>query len=142
MGTIISIVKIIMFLFPFVKEIFIGKDNDPIDRRKRPSTFTALIKKFFVLLVCVSLVMNYYLVAKVFDLGKKNLELKKQLTDKPKQSHSLPGEKIPTLPTPTAPSVDYTAPKKPKPPKPKPPDVITKPEDDILLELEEIRNIR
>lgn len=142
MGTLVSIVKVIMFLFPFVKEIFIGKDIDPVDRRKRPSTFTVMLKKFLALLVCVSLVMNYYLVTKVFDLGKKNIELKKQLADKPRQTIEPAHEKAPLPPPSITPGVDYTAPKKPKPPKPKPPDVTTKPEDDILVDLEEIRNIR
>lgn len=143
MGTIISIVKIIMFLFPFVKEVVIGKDKDPVDRRRRPSTVAMLIKKFFILLVCLSLVMNYYLAGRVFDLGKKNIELKKQIADKPKHTVEPTQNKPAPLPHPTTPpSPEYTAPKKPKPPKSKPPDMTTKPEDDILTDLEEITKIR
>lgn len=148
MSTIISIIKIIMFLFPFVKEIFIGKDKGGYDRRRKPSVRVTLVKKIFILLICLSVVLNYYLLVKVYDLGRKNLILQGQIKDKPNKPIVYPKEDK-TIPVPDntiAPyddsAVEYPKPKKPKPPKPKHTETPTPPRDTLLQDLEEISKIR
>jgi hypothetical protein len=148
MSAIISIIKIIMFLFPFVKEIFVSKDKGGYDRRRKPSVRVTLVKKIFIVLICFSVVLNYYLLVKVYDLGRKNLVLQKQVKDKANKPIIYPKEEKPLpIPNNTMPpyddsAVEYPKPKKPKPPKPKPTQPPTPPRDTLLQDLEEISKIR
>lgn len=148
MSTIISIIKIIMFLFPFVKELFVGKDKSGYDRRRRPGIRVTVVKKIFILLICLSVVLNYYLMVKVYDLGRKNLLLQKEIKDKANKTIVYPKEEkhIPvpnnTIPPYDDSVVEYPNPKKPKPPKPKPTQTPTPPRDTLLQDLEEISKIR
>lgn len=89
MSWIITTIKIISFLFPFLKELFIGKDNRSSrgDRLKgkEPNFF---IKKAIIVLGCASVAANFYLMTQAYNLGRENLELKRQAkeaTPKPLQ---------------------------------------------------------
>lgn len=135
MGTIVSMVKIIMFIFPFIKEIVIGKDKGGFDRRKRQGEGFTFIRKVFVLLVCISVVLNYYLFVRVFDLGRKNLELTKQVKEKENAPVVYPTNKPqPQQPTKSPDVVNKPVPDRPK----KQPDTNT----DLLNDLHEINQIQ
>lgn len=146
MGTMITIIKTIMFLFPFVKEMFLSKDKRGYDRRRRPSPKITVVKKIFILLVCFSLVLNYYLIVKVFDLGRKTLELNKRIKEEENKpviypkSEEKPRDKPPPDPIPD-PVVEAPVEKKNKT-KPISKKRTSDPEDDLLKNLEEIDKIR
>ncbi len=81
MGSIITIVKIIMFLFPFIKEVFAQKERDKIFVNHREVAIKAFFKNVIIAAGCLSVVMNFYIVGKVYNLGRENIALKKQIKD-------------------------------------------------------------
>lgn len=93
MGTLITIVKMIMYLFPFLKELFIGKDKQQIDRRSKTSPGSIILKKMIIVLGCVSVAINFYLIGKVYDLGRQNLLLQKQMNEKISKPITYPIDK-------------------------------------------------
>lgn len=82
MSTIIAIIKIIMFLFPFLKELFIGKGKEKGGADQNTSTGSVRTKKIVIMIGCLSVAMNFYLVSKVYNLGRENLILQKQVKEK------------------------------------------------------------
>jgi hypothetical protein len=93
MGTIISIIRMLMYLFPFLKELFIGKDKQQIDRRSKPGTTSVRLKKLIIILGCASVAINFYLIGRVYDLGRQNLMLQKQMNEKLSKPITYPIEK-------------------------------------------------
>ena len=69
-----------MFLFPFLKELFIGKNNS--DANKNNSSFFLFIKKLIIVIGCLSFALNFYLFGKVYNLGRENLEYQNQVKEK------------------------------------------------------------
>lgn len=137
-----------MFLFPFIKEIFVGKDRGGYDRRRKPSLRVSLVKRLFIVLICLSVVLNYYLLVKVYDLGRKNLILQQQIKEKNNKPIIYPKEDK-TIPVPDDVIPPYEdgvretrPPRRPKPPKPKPPEQEPTSRDTLLQDLEEINQIR
>ena len=80
MSSVITTIKIIMFLFPFLKELFIGKDNSA-SKKGKLGALERIIKSIIIILGCLSVALNVYLVGKVYNLGRQNLELQKQIKD-------------------------------------------------------------
>lgn len=93
MGTIITIIRMLMYLFPFLKELFIGKDKQQIDRRAKPGTTSVRLKKLIIILGCASVAINFYLIGRVYDLGRQNLLLQKQMNEKLSKPITYPIEK-------------------------------------------------
>lgn len=106
MSFILTAIKIISFLFPFLKELFLGKKNNTSrNGNAEPDKQSIEFMKLFVIVLgCMSVCLNYYLVTQAYNLGRENLELKKQIReinpkplqypedhkpDKPYKSHSL-----------------------------------------------------
>ena len=69
-----------MFLFPFLKELFIGKDSS-VSRKGKIKEPNQLLKQFIIILGCASVALNVYLTGKAFNLGRENLELQKQIKE-------------------------------------------------------------
>ena len=146
MGTIISIIRMLMYLFPFLKELFIGKDKQQIDRRSKPGTTSVRLKKLIIILGCASVAINFYLIGRVYDLGRQNLMLQKQMNEKLSKPITYPIEKPldnqsdkPTQTTQTTQSDTPTRTSRRKPQKE------TKPIEDrsvLMDELEKLNNIK
>lgn len=78
-----------MFIFPFLKELFIGKDNNTSRSGKaKPRETNYILRQVIILLGCASVALNFYLIGRSYSLGRENLELQKQIkepTPKPVQ---------------------------------------------------------
>ena len=134
-----------MYLFPFLKELFIGKDKNKVDRRAKPDATSVRLKKLIIILGCLSVAINFYLIGKVYDLGRQNLLLQKQMNEKLSKPITYPIEKPLDKPTdvPTntkeadEPYKETRAPRR-KPPKQTPP---VEDNSKIIDELEKLNNI-
>jgi hypothetical protein len=80
MSAVITTIKIITFLFPFLKELFIGKDNSA-SKKGKIGAMERIIKLIVITLGCLSVSLNVYLVGRVYNLGRNNVELQKQIKD-------------------------------------------------------------
>lgn len=80
MSSVITTIKIISFLFPFLKELFIGKDNGTSKNGKiKPANH--FLRKVVIIIGCLSVALNFYLLGKAFNLGRENIQLQKQIKD-------------------------------------------------------------
>lgn len=80
MSWIITTIKIISFLFPFLKELFIGKGNNA-SRKGKVKEPNELLKTIIIVLGCASVALNFYLISRSYSLGRENLELQKQVKE-------------------------------------------------------------
>lgn len=80
MSAIITTIKIIMFLFPFLKELFIGKGT-PSAKKAKMGSFEKLMKLSVIAIGCFSVALNVYLAGRVYGLGKENLNFQKQIKE-------------------------------------------------------------
>lgn len=136
-----------MFLFPFLKELFIAKDkNAPTDGSYQDSN--SMLKKMILVLGCMSVAANFYLVTKLYVLGRENIELRRQVKDPVPRPVLYPEENnTPPKPKQKPPvEVILQEPVRNKPPKPKKPPSFypTLPPDNetYLKELDEINKIQ
>lgn len=135
-----------MFLFPFLKELFITKDkNAPTDGSYQDSN--SLLKKMILVLGCMSIAANFYLVTKLYVLGRENIELRRQVKDPAPRPVLYPEDDKAPKPKPKPPvEVILQEPVRNKPPKPKRPPSFspTLPPDNetYLKELDEINKIQ
>ena len=144
MGTLITIVKMIMYLFPFLKELFIGKDKHQIDRRSKSSPGSVVLKKLIIVLGCVSVAINFYLIGKVYDLGRQNLLLQKQMNEKISKPITYPIEKPidkPIVPQVQEPIESDTPTREPRR-KPQKPNKPIEDRSTLMNELEKINSIK
>lgn len=78
MGSIIATVKLISFLYPFLKELFIGKDDvtskGTAVKRAETSTF---VKSIAIVLGCASVAINVQLINYTYSLAAEISKLKK-----------------------------------------------------------------
>jgi len=150
MSTIISIFKIFLFLFPFVKEVFIKRerpdrfnrhDRRRVDRRAQKPQLS-LLKSFIIVAGCLSVAFNFYIIGKAYTLGKENIQLKKQIKET-KPTVLSPPEK-PNCPIPKseqpAPMPPYAPPKYPKKDN-KPTHAPPRDDEKFLKELQDINKI-
>ena len=144
MSWIITTIKIISFLFPFLKELFIGKTNNASRKGKTKET-NELLKTIIIVLGCVSVAANFYLVAQAYNLGRENLELKRQAKEtnpRPVQYPEHPSSNTVYSPHQIAPSIptDKNNNNRNKKPLNIPP-VLPPDRENYLKELEEINLI-
>lgn len=146
MGTIISIIRMLMYLFPFLKELFIGKDKQQIDRRSKPGTTSVRLKKLIIILGCASVAINFYLIGRVYDLGRQNLMLQKQMNEKLSKPITYPIEKPldnqSDKPTQTAESTQSDTPARAPRRKPQKENKPTEDRSVLMNELEKLNNIK
>lgn len=148
MGTIISIFKIFLFLFPFVKEVFVKKERPDRYERRRTDRRTQksqlpLLKSFIIVAGCLSVAFNFYVIGKAYTLGKENLQLKKQIKEaKPLPQFTPPTQQnCPTLKADQYPPMPpYTPPKYPKKDN-KPTHAPPREDERFLKELQDINKI-
>jgi hypothetical protein len=78
------LLKTFTFLFPFIKEMFLGKDNQS---NKDTPTYAGKIgnargvKKLLIGVGCLSVILNIYLIKQIFIIGKENLSLHKKINE-------------------------------------------------------------
>lgn len=141
MSSIITTIKIITFLFPFLKELFIGKGNSA-SKKAKISAFERITKLIAITLGCASIALNVHLTGKAYNLGRQNLTLQKQIKESTPESTLCPRIEQVTMPiTPTL----GPANKQKHPPMEKPVRAIAAlpPErESYLKELESINKIR
>ena len=146
MGTIISIIRMLMYLFPFLKELFIGKDKQQIDRRSKPGTTSVRLKKLIIILGCASVAINFYLIGRVYDLGRQNLMLQKQMNEKLSKPITYPIEKPldnqSDKPTQTAESTQSDTPTRTSRRKPQKENKPIEDRSVLMNELEKLNNIK
>lgn len=72
-----------LFLFPFLKELFLGKEykeneQKSTNTKSHPSNF-AFLKKFLIISAMASFVVNVLLIKKTYDMAYRLLETNKEL---------------------------------------------------------------
>lgn len=149
---LLAIKKILIFLFPFVKELFVSKDKNKYDTVQKPGPNSTFFKMTGMSLVVLSIVMNYYLITKVFKLGRENIALQKELKDKPNKPIVYPKTPDPVKSEPVKIAPEAVPPyEKPKPKdklrdrkpiekRPEDPPIVDK--EKIIDDLEELNIIR
>lgn len=95
MSWIITTIKIISFLFPFLKELFSAKSNN-ISRKGKVKEPNELLKNIIIVLGCMSLSANFYLLTQVYNLGRENLEFKRQVKEPNPRPVQYPEDRTPT----------------------------------------------
>lgn len=109
-----TLIKAGMFLFPFLKELFLGKDYSkgtlPADRKN--TTRFAWLKKLLIAAAIVSFMSNVLLVKKTYDMAYTLLQANKEIA----RLQGLYRER-------RAPELQKTAPPVPEQPLPRPPPI-------------------
>ncbi len=82
----LSIIKIIGFLYPFLRELIIGKYSSDIRFRN--------LKIFFIVISISSIIANYYLLKSVYTLSKTKLENIKTIEELNKKINTIPTDTI------------------------------------------------
>jgi hypothetical protein len=147
MTVIISAFKIFLFLFPFVKEVFVKKERpDRFDRRRvdrrtqRPRL--GVRQSIIIVMGCMSVAFNFYIVERAYNLGKENILLKKQISEAKSTPPTAPDKAkcpIPKLDQ-YPPMPPYTPPKQPKQEN-KPTHAPPREDERFLKELQDINKI-
>lgn len=83
MSWIIATIKLVSFMFPFLKELFIGNDKGK-EKIQEPNK---ILKGIIIIFGCISLTINFFLANQSFNLGKENIELRRQL-NRPESTNS------------------------------------------------------
>jgi len=101
---LITLMKIFGFLFPFIKELLLGKEK-PTNKNELPPLLikSMFFKKTIIAIGCASVLLNIYLLKQIYVITSKNIELTKQIN--PKETKDLiirPKELI--LPPPIVPT--------------------------------------
>lgn len=97
MSWIITTIKIISFLFPFLKELFSAKSNNT-SRKGKVKEPNELLKNIIIVLGCMSLSANFYLLTQVYNLGRENLEFKRQVKEPNPRPVQYPEDRTPNRP--------------------------------------------
>jgi len=84
-----------MFLFPFLKELLIGGNASENNENKKHSRLFLFLKKLVIVMGCLSVALNFYLISKVYDLGRENLNLQKQIKEKIPKPMVYPSKNTP-----------------------------------------------
>ena len=84
-----------MFLFPFLKELLIGGNTSENNENKKHNRLFLFLKKLVIVLGCLSVALNFYLISKVYDLGRENLNLQKQIKEKIPKPMVYPNQNTP-----------------------------------------------
>lgn len=70
-------------MLPFLKELFIGSGKG----KGKTEESNRILKGIIIILGCLSLTLNFFLMNQSFNLGKENVELRRQLS-RPESSKS------------------------------------------------------
>lgn len=73
---LIGLIKTALFIFPFVKELFLGKDAS---EQTKDSIFTGFMKRLTIGLGVISVVLNIYFIDRLFTLASQQLALNREL---------------------------------------------------------------
>ena len=103
MGSLIATVKLISFLYPFLKELFIGKDDvtskGTVVKRAETNTF---VKSVAIVLGCASVAINVQLINYTYSLAAEISELKKNAAQEKYDRDEGPLPKVPIEEEPAA----------------------------------------
>lgn len=102
-----------MFLFPFLKELFLGKDNSA-SKKGKIGAFERLIKLAIIILGCLSVVLNVHLMSKTYSLGREIVQLQRQVKDPTPKPILYPNKDQGPVTTEKRPEGDEETHKKPK----------------------------
>lgn len=95
MSWILTTIKIISFLFPFLKELFSTRSNNT-SRKGKVKEPNELLKNIIIVLGCISVAANFYLFTQAYNLGRENLELKRQAKETNPRPVQYPEDHSPT----------------------------------------------
>ena len=75
--SVVSFIKTAMFLFPFIKELFLGKN--PPRNSTSVSLLVLVLKRMTIALGCFSVAINVYLSNRVYTLAASSLALSREI---------------------------------------------------------------
>jgi hypothetical protein len=75
---LVGLIKTAVFIFPFIKELFLGKAVASSSLSAIPFTF---LKKLTIAIGCASFVTNLFFINRLYSLAAHNVSLTKQLSE-------------------------------------------------------------